>query len=121
MFGQNKISSEQPNELKNFQQLAELITAKCGLHNVELRTNNAGVSIVLDDNAFVDGVRQNERAVSYLRTAGANIVTEVDDNFSYLTSSVCTLNQAQCLAAMTLFKALPELNVDESKPVICMG
>jgi len=119
MFGQKKISED--NELSMVKKLAELIAAKCSIDNVEWRLSNLGMSIILDDNAFVNGGRQNERPIKYLLAAGALKHTEQTKGYEhvpYCTSSVCTLNMEQCKTAIDAFKALPDPGPKESKSQI---
>lgn len=120
MFSQKNVSEE--NELSLIKKLAELVATKCGIENVEWRLSSAGMSIVLDDNAYINnGERQNARPIKYLLAAGAIKHTEQTKGYEdvpYLTSSVCTLNVEQCKTSIDVFEALPNPGSKESKAQI---
>lgn len=98
--------------------LASLIKMKCGM-DVTWRLEESGMSIVLEDNAFVDSERQNARPIRFLKAAGATQSTESTkglEHVPYCTNSVLTFaNISQCTAAIAAFNALPSL---EAKPLI---
>lgn len=100
---------------EKYKELVALIKQKFSIEDVKSRYTNTQIILTFNDNSIVDGKKEDERPVKFLKAFGGKVSVK-QLHISYLTETECKLSYAKCLKAIEALKQIKTPTGPDANP-----